>query len=143
MRRFFIPALSALLLGPAFAANGVPAPDDLYAGWMKMYDLRFDEAHQLVGRWAKSNPSDALAPASQAAGYLFAELARLGALESELFVDDHRFKERSRLQPDPQAKRLFLDQIGSTERLADATLQHAPDDQHALFAKSISLGLQG
>lgn len=39
-----------------------------------------------------------------AAAYQFSGRARLGALESELFVDDARFRERAKLRPD----RLFL-----------------------------------
>jgi hypothetical protein len=52
------------------------APDELYRGWLAMYDLNFQEAH----------PKNAMGPTSQATAYLFSELARLGALESELFV---------------------------------------------------------
>lgn len=137
--------LSAVLISffllPAYPATA-PATDDLYAGWLKMYDLRFDEAHRLISLWEKSHPSDPLGPVSHAAGYLFAELARLGALEGELFVDDRRFKARKRLQPDPTAKKLFLDQIDLTGRMADAALQKDPGDNEALFAKELSLGLR-
>ena len=130
------------LVSPEYGADAAARNDDLYSGWLKMYDLRFDEAHQAVARWEKSHASDALGPVSQAAGYLFAELARLGALESELFVNDRRFKERHRLQPDPRAKRLFQQEIDAGGRLADQALEKSPDDKDALFAKSLSLGLQ-
>src|SRR5690242_5675692 len=86
-----------LLLRSTFAASPIPATDDLYNGWLKMFDLRFDEAHRTISQWQKMHPTDALGPVSQAGGYLFAEFARLGVLESELFVDDHRFTHRKRL----------------------------------------------
>ena len=48
-----------------------------------MYDLKFDEAHSVFSAWEQNHPADSLGPASNAAAYLFSELARLGALESE------------------------------------------------------------
>ena len=82
------------------------APDaGLYAGWLQMYDLKFDDAHRSFAAWKQSYPDDSRGPASNAAAYLFSELARLGALESELFVDDSRFKGRPKLRPDPAKQR--------------------------------------
>ena len=142
MRRLLIPLLPALFLFEAFAAPPANAPDDLYRGWLKMYDLRFDEAHQSMARWQKSHATDSLGPVSQAAGYLFAELARLGVLESELFVNDRRFEERKKLQPDPRARQMFQREIAAADRLADQALEKSPSDENALFAKSLALGLQ-
>ena len=94
-------AVLAFLISSAFAADLSVQPGDLYGGWLKMYDLKFDEAHQVFGEWKQSHPADALGPASDAAAYLFSELARLGVLESELFVDDARFENRAKLRPGP------------------------------------------
>src|SRR5690242_18823710 len=127
-RRLLIPLLPGLFLLQAIPATSANSPDDLYRGWLKMYDLRFDEAHQSMARWQKSHAADALGPVSQAAGYLFAELARLGVLESELFVSDRRFEERKKLQPDPRAKQLFLREIAEADRLADQALEKSPRD---------------
>ena len=85
-------ALFAFLISAGFSSGfaadlTVPSPD-LYSGWLKMYDLKFDEAHQVFRQWKQSHPADALGPASDAAAYLFSELARMGVLESELFVDN-------------------------------------------------------
>ena len=87
----FVPCAFALALAGSSSAANAPEDSELYAGWLKMYDLRFDEAHRVFGAWKQSHPDDSLGPASNAAAYLFEELARLGALESELFVDDSRF----------------------------------------------------
>jgi hypothetical protein len=129
------------LAGPSPAAN-VSQESELYAGWLKMYDLRFDEAHRVFAAWKQIHSDDSLGPASNAAAYLFSELARLGALESELFVDDSRFKDRAKLRPDPARKALFVQEIAQAERLADAALLRSGVDSNALFVKSLTLGLR-
>ena len=135
-------ASSALLVSSAFGADlSVPA-GDLYSGWLAMYDLKFDEAHQVFGRWKQAHPADALGPASDAAAYLFSELARLGVLESELFVDDSKFEKRAKPNPDPQMKPRFEQEIARTDILADAALRVTPADPDALFAKSLTYGLR-
>ena len=135
-------ALFAALISAAVAADPNVPPGDLYRGWVKMYDLRFDEAHAVFGQWRQSHSADALGPASDAAAYLFFELARLGALESELFTDDVRFENRAKLNPDPRMKTLFDGDIERAGQLADAALQAAPNDANALFAKSLTFGLR-
>lgn len=107
-----------------------------------MYDLKFDDAHRGFAAWKQNWPDDALGPASNAAAYLFSELARLGALESELFVDDTRFRNRPKLRPDPAKKLLFTQEIAQAERLADAALQKSAADANALFVKSLTFGLR-
>jgi hypothetical protein len=124
------------------SASSLQSENDLYAGWLKMYDLKFDDAHGTFAAWKQSHPDDSLGPASNAAAYLFSELARLGALESELFVNDARFKERAKLRPDPAKKSLFVQEIAQADRLADAALQRSSADPNALFAKSLTFGLR-
>jgi hypothetical protein len=135
-------ALLALLISSACAADLNVPQGDLYSGWLKMYDLRFDEAHQVFGAWKQSHPTDALGPASDATAYLFSELARLGTLESELFVDDARYQNRAKLVADPQIKMRFGREIELAGHLADAALQTSAIDANALFAKSLTFGLR-
>lgn len=147
MRRILLGALllSIPLARAAFPASGsapAPGPSGLYAGWLQMYDLRFDEAHHTFDVWKKANPADALGPASDAAAYLFSELARLGALESEFFTDDKVFEKRPKLHPDPEQKQLFTKEIDQAEQLADAALDKSATDLNAMFAKSLTLGLR-
>ena len=144
-----IPIIAAILISGAALALADSAPvanappeSELYAGWLRMYDLKFDDAHRVFAGWKQSHPDDSLGLASDAAAYLFSELARLGALESELFVDDSRFKERAKLRPDPAKKALFAEEIAKAERLADAALQKSGADQNSLFVKSLTLGLR-
>ena len=135
-------AVLAAVLSPAFAADLPAPPSDLYRGWLKMYDLQFNESHQIFSDWKQSHPSDSLGPASDAAAYLFSELARLGVLESEFFTDNDRFLNRGKLQPDPQVKTRFDHEIETTDRLADSSLKTNSTDTNALFAKSLSFGLR-
>src|SRR5579884_3955043 len=137
-------ALGLLVIGLAAlpAARAASPPEDLYRGWLKMYDLKFDESHQIFSEWKRNHPADALGPASDAAAYLFSELARLGVLESELFTDDKRFEDRNKLRPDPQVRAKFDQEVESADRLADSALKTNPGDANALFAKSLSLGLR-
>ena len=142
MRNAFV-LIAALLALPALSpsADHLPATE-LYGGWLKMYDLRFDDAHQDFAGWKHNHPEDSLGPASNAAAYLFSELARLGALESELFVVDSRFKKRAKLTPDKSKGAMFVQEIAEAERLADASLQKSAVDPNALFVKSLTFGLR-
>jgi hypothetical protein len=107
-----------------------------------MYDLKFEEAHQVFDPWKQSHPQDSLGPASDAAAYLFSELARLGTLEAELFTDNTRFVERTKLHPDPMLRSRFDHEIEQADRLADASLRASGNDENALFAKSLAFGLR-
>jgi len=132
-----------MAVSPGRAADStLPHSEEVYQGWLKMYDLEFDEAHRIFGQWTQNHPADPLGPASDAAAYLFSELARLGALESELFVDDVRFAERKKLQPNGQVRSHFTEQINQADHMADATLQKSPNDANALFVKSLTCGLR-
>ncbi len=140
---YFVISSTILLALAAPTAAADPTPEnELYAGWLKMYDMKFDDAHRIFAAWKLNNPGDSLGPASNAAAYLFSELSRLGALEWEFFVDDSRFKERAKLRPDPAIKVLFLQEITQAEQLADAVLQKSPTDSKALFVKSLACGLR-
>lgn len=135
-------SVAASALSVTAADSVLPHSEEIYQGWLKMYNLKFDDAHRIFDQWQQSHPSDSLGSASDAAAYLFAELARLGALESELFVDNARFKSRSKLLPDPQVKSHFTQQIGQADRLADEALQKSGRDANALFVKCLIFGLR-
>lgn len=139
--------LSALLLsiaslGSAIAGDSNLKSDEVYSAWLQMYDLKFDEAHRELQKWQEAHPNDSLGPASDAAAYLFSELTRLGSLESELFVDDNRFKNRKTLVPDAQVKNLFKERIEQADRLADSALEKSNGDARALFVKTLTHGLR-
>jgi hypothetical protein len=114
----------------------------LYDGWLKMYDLQFDDAHRIFAKWNLDHPSDPFGFVSDASAFVFSELTRLGALESELFVDDSVFLRQKKLTADPQAKQSLTAALAQADRLTDTLLQKNPKDPRALFAKSLGLGLR-
>jgi len=63
-------------------------------------------------------------------------------LQTELFVDDQKFKGRNKPSPDPAAREKFNAAIAQSQKLADAILQRSPRDRNALFATVLNLGLQ-
>ncbi len=97
-----IPVLAVLL-----AADMGSAPTALDLGYMQMYDLQFDTAHKTFAGYAQSHPNDPLAPASDAAAYLFAEFDRLHILQSEFFVHDDNFRHPKKLYSDPAVRQGF------------------------------------
>jgi hypothetical protein len=127
------------LLHPSTIAQ---SPSEIEQGFQSMYNLQFAQAHQNFDHWEHSHPNDPLGPASQAAGYLFAEFARLGVLESQLFTNDKKFETRGKLTPDPQVRQTFNELLGKSDQLADQALKLHPEDNNALFAKVLALGLR-
>ena len=133
--------LLALIFLPAWTAEAL-APNEIESGFQSMYNLQFDQAHQDFSAWERLHPDDPLGPVSQAAGYLFAEFARLGILESQLFTSDKNFEARTKLAPDPRVRDAFNGAVTKGDQLADAALKQHPEDTNALFAKVLALGLR-
>jgi hypothetical protein len=127
------------MLSPSTVAQ---TPSEIEQGFQSMYNLQFAQAHQDFDHWEHLHPNDPLGPASQAAGYLFAEFARLGVLESQLFTNDKKFETRSKLTPDAQVRRQFNEVLEQSDQLADQALKLHPEDNNALFAKVLALGLR-
>ena len=137
----WFPILFLLTFVPASQAD-VSNPTEIERGFQSMYNLQFDQAHQDFAIWERLHPDDPLGPVSQAAGYLFAEFARLNILESELFTNDKTFEARSKLSPDPQVRAKFDSAINRSDQLAGVVLKQHPDDSNALFARILALGLR-
>jgi hypothetical protein len=134
---------------PAPESNWAPVSDVLSAsvpldeGYLQMYDLKFNDAHQTFRDWEAAHPQDPLAYSSDAAAYLFDEFDRLGILQSDLFVDDQKFEKRKTVKPDPALKEAFDRDLAKSDTLADSILKGSPQDSRALFAKVLNLGLRG
>jgi hypothetical protein len=118
------------------------AVSNLDSGYRAMYDLDFASAHQKFAAWKSTNPDDPMGPVSNAAAYLFSELERLHVLDSELFVDDDKFRTRQHLTTDPALKRAFEAELSTGRQSAQRVLAHSPDDQNALLADVLSHGLE-
>ena len=83
-----------------------------------------------------------MGPVSNAAAYLFSELERLHVLDSELFVDDDKFRLRQHLAASPETKRAFEDELSKGRESSQRVRSRAPDDQNALLADVLAHGLE-
>src|SRR5690349_17223541 len=137
MRLLHFAAIYSGLFACALCGAADLKSEPVYSAWLQMYDLKFDQAHEILKGWHELHPEDSLGPASDAAAYLFSELARLGVLESALFVDDEQFKNRRTFDPDPAVRDSFTQRIAEADRLADSALGQSGDDPRALFVKTL------
>ncbi|MGB8063613.1 MAG: hypothetical protein WCF26_17090 [Candidatus Sulfotelmatobacter sp.] len=120
-----------------------PAPSSfLDRGFAGLYNLDFTGAQKDFGVWEKIHPDDPLGPVSQAAGFLFSEFDRLGVLEAQFYESNDSFFGRPKLIPDPAVHNRFIDAITRAENLSRARLAKNSNDPDALFALTLSSGLQ-
>lgn len=125
------------------AANPATAPsgDLLDQGFKDMYNLAFNSAHQSFEHFESINPGDPVGPVADAAAYLFSEFDRLNILQAEFFVDNQTYLHRPRTNPSPELKRKFEQALTHTKVLCDSRLAKSPNDEDALFANVLRLGL--
>jgi hypothetical protein len=135
---FDLVALAASTRSPIEALR-VP---ELEAGFHFLYEMKLEEAHRQLRDRQKSHPEDPLGSASEAAAYLFEECYRQGVLTSEFFMDDKRLLGQIPLKPDPQLRAAFFATDKQAQELAQLQLKTSANDPKALFAMSLSLGMQ-
>jgi hypothetical protein len=133
------------LLGASLAcyATETASPHDLDRGYQQMYNLDFPGAHATFRAYQQEHPEDPMGHVSNAAAYLFSEFNRLHVLESDLFIDDHNFENRSKLTPDPAVKAEFEKELAKSTDLASHVLSRNPQDKDALFSLVMTNGLRG
>jgi tetratricopeptide (TPR) repeat protein len=139
-------ALTVVVLDvPASRAASGQGPTDipeLETGFRLLYQLKPAEARAQFEIWQKAHPQGPLGYASEAASFLFEECYRQGVLTSDFFLDDKRFLGKIPLKPDPQLRVAFFAADKRAQDLAQLRLKTNPDDPNALFAMSMSLGMQ-
>src|SRR5437588_11934904 len=87
---------------PADAADlPVVSRGSLDQGFHLLYNLDFDQAHQVFVSWQHEHPQDPVGPTAEAAGLLFSEFHRLGVLEGQFYADDKSFLNREKNAADP------------------------------------------
>ena len=146
---------SALLVAIAFGVSLVASPvsaaepgsalaagSGLERGFSGLYNLDFTGAQRDFSAWQAQHPEDPVGPVSEAAGLLFSEFNRLGVLEAQFYENDSSFQARSKLAADPQIKQQFQSAVGRAENLARQRLAKNANDRDALFALTLSSGLQ-
>jgi len=132
-------------LCPSLLAEDIAGPTPVSAldrGFTGLYNLNFGGAQEDFSAWQRMHPDDPMGPASEAAGFLFSEFNRLGVLEAQFYENDAAFDNRPKLTPDPALRDRFQNAITRSETLAHARLAKDPKDRDALFAMTLSSGLQ-
>jgi hypothetical protein len=131
---------TAIIISVLCSAAAVPAwsaENALELGYRHMYNLEFDGAHRSFADWQALHPEDPLAPASDAAAYLFSEFDRLHILQSEFFTHDQHFITDHKLTPDPALKAKFQAALANTRKLAG----RSPGTPNSNFALLLASGL--
>ncbi|HXP85404.1 MAG TPA: hypothetical protein VN841_11830 [Bryobacteraceae bacterium] len=139
-----IPVLALWLVADNSPASSGSAtnPSAINQGYLQMYDRQFEVAHKTFADYERTRPDDPLAPASDAAAYLFGEFDRLHILQSEFFLHDENFVHAAKLVPDPAVRRAFDATLDRAQKLASGALATKPQDSNALFASIAILGLR-
>ncbi len=136
-------AFSVALSLQASAADASFSLPPLDHGFLLLYNLEFDRAHNVFAAWEQSHPGDPMGATCDAAGLLFSEFHRLGVLESQFFENDKKFENRPKLSPDAVVRGRFNAAIERAESIARARLVKNSRDKDALFALTLTSGLQG
>jgi len=138
-------AVVALALQAAPTGSSQPEvlkASELDAGFHLLYELKPEEARAQFAVWQASHPEDPLGSASEAASYLFEECYRQGVLTSDYFLDNERFLGKIAITPDSHIRSAFFAADLRAQELARFRLETDPDDVNALFAMTLSLGMQ-
>lgn len=117
------------------------AHSGLDEGYFDMYNLDFAGAHHVFETWSATHPADPLAPASDAAAFLFSEFDRLGVLDVELFADEDKFTSRGKAVADPKVRQAFDERVALADKLASQALAKNPSDARALYTQTLIAGL--
>jgi hypothetical protein len=132
----------ATLLVPAVAADAPAIRTSLDQGFRLLYDLDFDQAHQVFLNWQHDHPQDPVGPTAEAAGILFSEFHRLGVLEAQFYENDKSFLNRDKPDPNSAVRDRLNAVLARAQAAASARLATNPRDRDALFAMTLSSGLQ-
>jgi hypothetical protein len=142
MRLLAVITVTLLTLGtPAVAAVGL-GNTGLDEGYRDMYNLQFNDAHKRFADWMTAHPEDPMGPVSDAAAWLFGEFERLHVIDVQLFANQDRFDNRSKLVPDDKVRKSFEDRLNQASNEADAALKKNRRDARALYVKTLVSGMR-
>ena len=111
-------------------------------GFNLLYELKFEQARSQFTDWQHGNPMDPLGYVAMAAGYLFEEFYLQQVLTSEFFLDDDRLLGGIGGKPDKGREMNFRVANQKGRELAKKALSENPRDADALFALTISTGME-
>ncbi len=142
----FLPLIGLALVvraAPAEPGQALPStPSEIDAGFRLLYELQPEAGRAQFALWQAAHPQDPLGSASEAASYLFEECYRQGVLTSEYFFDNKRFLGKVAIKPDPKIRAAFFAADLKAQDLARRGLAKDLNDVNALFAMTLSVGMQ-
>ncbi len=122
---------------PAF--TNVP---EISSGFRLLYEQKFTEARKAFASWESRNPDEPFGQVAIAASYLFEELYRQGVLSSDFFLNEKKFLHGIDGKPDPERMRHFREALAQARQLAHERQKTNPKDGEALFALTLSAGME-
>ena len=127
-----------LLLSLHATAADPPTIDEAL---LHLYNFNFAAAQQTLDRVIAASPQAPLPYAFRGATYLFYELDRLGALESEFLSTDDWAYDKKKKTPDPAVRAQLQQALRDAETRANTALKADPNNKEALFAMTIVQGV--
>jgi hypothetical protein len=124
-------------LAPAFT----PIPE-LTSGFQLLYAQQFSDARDKFIAWESQHPDEPFGEVAIAASYLFEEFYRQGVLTSDFFLNEEKFLNGIDGKPDPGRMSQFQEALVKTRALANKRLRQNPKDTEALFALTLSAGME-
>ncbi len=151
LRTFLFPLLLAAVVPLTSGRVYAAAPPDgaafqsvpeLTAGFRKLYEQKFPEGRQIFLAWEKQHPDDPFGHIAVAASFLFEEFYRQGVLTSEFFLNDKKLLHGIAGKPDATRMEGFRRERDHAIEAARRRLQKDPKDAEALFAMTLTAGMQ-
>jgi hypothetical protein len=139
-KRALLTVIAALMFCALASASA--GPTELDCGFRLLYNLDFEAAQQRFASYQQQHPDDPMGHIGEAAGLLFAELDRLGALQTRLFADNRAFDKRPKLKADSDVYKQFAEEVARGEAMARRRLATHPQDVPSLLALTLAAGLR-
>lgn len=133
--------VSAQPIGDAATPAFVSVPE-LSSGFRQLYIQKFPEGRALFETWASQHPDEPFVQVAIAASYLFEEFYHQGVLTSDFFLNEKKFLHGIEGQPDPVRMEGFEGAIARARELASQRLSKDPRDPEALYALTLSAGME-
>ena len=144
--------LCFLLLQTPAGANAQPVEDattpafvsvpELSSGFRQLYIQKFPEGRAQFEAWESQHPEEPFGQVAIAASYLFEEFYRQGVLTSDFFLNEKKFLHGIDGEPDPARMKGFEKAIHRARELASQRLSKDPRDPEALYALTLSAGME-
>ncbi|HWG36654.1 MAG TPA: tetratricopeptide repeat protein [Terriglobales bacterium] len=135
-----LPLLAVALLAVALGAQAAQAPASglLASGLDHYFNLEYPQAIADFTALTRQQPDSPGAWNHLGLAELYAEMYRIGALESELYGNGDPFLEQKLLPPDPAAVARIEHDLDQARTLAAAAIQKNPDDAQAQYDLAVA-----